>query len=104
MPSIASRPCPPLRLFAVAAAFACAAGTVIAQPLVVNAADSIERLLAAQKGKRVTLKLGPNDELTGIVRSVSPNVVHLGELAGRELFDAAVDIKQGRAVIVRTKN
>jgi hypothetical protein len=103
MPSIASRLSPPLRLFAVAA-LACAAGTVTAQPLVVNADDSIEKLLAAQKGKRVTVKLGPNDELTGVVRSVSPNVVHLGELAGRELFDAAVDIKQVRAVIVRTKN
>jgi hypothetical protein len=104
MPSIASRLSRPLRLFAVTAAIACAAGTVTAQPLVVNADDSIEKLLAAQKGKRVTVKLGPNDELTGVVRSVSPNVVHLGELAGRELFDAAVDVRQVRAVIVRTKN
>ena len=104
MPSIAFRLSPQLRLLAVAAACACATGAVTAQPLVVNADDSIEKLLAAQKGKRVTVKLGPNDELTGIVRTVSPHVVHLGELAGRELFDAAVDIKQVRAVIVRTKN
>ena len=87
-------------------ALACtlAAGVAGAQPLVVNADDSIEKLLAAQKGKRVTVKLGPNDELTGVVCSVTPNVLHLGELAGRELFDAAVDVKQVRAVIVRTKN
>jgi hypothetical protein len=88
----------------LAAAFALASGVAFAQPLVVNPDDSIERLLAAQKGKRVTVKLGPNDELTGVVRSVSPTVLHLGELAGRELFDAAVDIRQVRAVIVRTKN
>ena len=81
-----------------------AAGVSGAQPLVVNADDSIEKLLAAQKGKRVTVKLGPNDEITGVVRSVTPNVLHLGELAGRELFDAAIDVKQVRAVIVRTKN
>ena len=94
----------PLRRYALAAAFACAAGLATAQPLVVNADDSIEKLLAAQKGKRVTVKLGPNDELTGVVRSVTPAIVHLGELAGREFFDAAVDLKQMRAVIVRTKN
>lgn len=93
-----------LRLLALAAACACAASFASAQPLVVTADDSIEKLLAAQKGKRVTVKLGPNDELTGVVRTVSPNVLHLGELAGRELFDAAIDIKQVRAVIVRTKN
>jgi len=104
MPSIAFHLFRPLRRFALAAMLACAPGFAFAQPLVVNADDSIEKLLAAQKGKRVTVKLGPNDELTGVVRSVTPNVVHLGELAGRELFDAAVDIKQVRAVIVRTKS
>lgn len=91
-----------LPLLALACTFA--AGVACAQPLVVNADDSIEKLLAAHKGKRVTVKLGPNDELTGVVRSVTPNVLHLGELAGREFFDAAIDVKQVRAVIVRTKN
>ena len=104
MASPASRPSRPIRLVALAAACAFASGIASAQPLVVNADDSIEKLLAAQKGKRVTVKLGPNDELTGVVRSVTPSVVHLGELAGREFFDAAVDLKQVRAVIVRTKN
>jgi hypothetical protein len=91
-------------LCALAVAFALSASVSIAQPLVVGADDTLEKLLAAQKGKRVTVKLGPNDELTGVVRAVTPNVVHLGELTGREFFDAAVDIKQIRAVIVRTKN
>ncbi len=104
MASIAFRPLHPLRTSVLALALAFASSLAFAQPLVVNADDSIEKLLAAQKGRRVTVKLGPNDELTGVVRSVSPNVVHLGELAGREFFDAAVDIKQVRAVIVRTKN
>lgn len=102
MPTLASRIA---RSFAtVTLLVALVPATSIAQPLVVNADDSIEKLLAAQKGKRVTVKLGPNDELTGIVRSVSPNLVVLGELTGREFFDAAVDVKQVRAVIVRTKN
>ena len=81
-----------------------APAAALAQGLTVNADDTIEKLLVAQKGKRVTVKLGPNDELTGVVRNVTPNVVHLSELAGREFFDAAVDVKQVKAVIVRTRN
>ena len=91
-------------LCALAVAIALSANVSVAQPLVVNTDDTLERLLVAQKGKRVTVKLGPNDELTGMVKTVTPNLVHLGELSGREFFDAAVDMKQIRAVIVRTKN
>ena len=91
-----------VRLIALAAALAASAS--LAQPLTVNADDTIEKLLTANKGKRVTLKLGPGDELTGVVKAVTPNVVHLSELAGREFFDAAVDVKSVRAVIVRTRN
>jgi hypothetical protein len=96
----------PLRALAVAVAvaFALSVSASIAQPLVVTADDTLEKLLTAHKGKRVTVKLGPNDELTGVVKAVTPNVVHLSELTGREFFDAAVDMKQIRAIIVRTKN
>jgi hypothetical protein len=102
MPSIASRTACSIAPLALAAALAGASGFAMAQPLVVHADDSIEKLLAAHK--RVTVRLGPNDELTGVVKSVSSNVVHLGELSGREFFDAAVDVKQVRAIIVRTRN
>ena len=93
-----------IALCTLAAAFALAATASIAQPLVAGPDDTLETLLAAQKGKRVTVKVGSNDELTGVVKAVTPNVVHLGELTGRELFDAAVDLRQIRAPIVRTKN
>lgn len=93
-----------LPLYALAVAFALIANVSIAQPLVVNTDDTLEKLLVAQKGKRVTVKLGPNDELSGVIKAVTPNIVHLGELTGREFFDAAVDLKQIRALIVRTKN
>ena len=98
-------PAPSRFLAGVALASALAlALPLAAQPLTVAADDTIEKLLAAHKGKRVTLKLGPGDELTGVVKAVTPNVVHLSELAGREFFDAAVDVKSVRAVIVRTRN
>ena len=88
----------------VAAAAVAVCSVTLAQPLNVNADDTIEKLLVAHKGKRVTVKLGPNDELTGVVKTITPNIVVLSELTGREFFDAAVDVKQVRAVIVRTRN
>lgn len=92
------------RCAAAAVALSLVASLACAQALDLRADDTIEKLLAAHKGKRVTIKLGPNDELTGVVKSVTPNLVHLGELVGREFFDAAVDVRQVRAVIVRTRN
>lgn len=95
---------PSLAAFGLAIAAALPLPPALAQALTVSADDTIEKLLAAQKGKRVTVKLGPNDELTGVVKNVTPGVVHLSELAGREFFDAAVDLKAVKAVIVRTRN
>ena len=76
---------------------------IAAQTFTVSQDDTLEKLLVAQKGKRVTVKLGPSDELTGVVKVVSPKVVHLSEIAGREFFDAVIDTQRIVAVIVRTK-
>ena len=93
----------PVPLAAVLLAAALCLPAAGAQTLTVGADDTVEKVLAAQKGKRVTVKLGPGDELTGIVKLVTPQVVHLGEIAGRELFDAVVDTRRVVAVLVRTK-
>jgi hypothetical protein len=90
----------------IAAAFLAAlvsAAPLHAQTFSVVAGDTVEKVLAAQKGKRVTVKLGPGDELTGVVKFVTPEVVHLSEIAGREFFDAVVDTRRIVAVLVRTK-
>ena len=96
-----------LPLAALALAYALAVPPALAQPaaqpLAVGADATVEKVLVAQMGKRVTLKLGPGDELTGTVKLVTPKVVHLGEIAGREFFDAVVDTTRIVAVVVRTK-
>ena len=92
-----------LPIAAVLVAAALHLPTVHAQALSVAADDSVEKVLAAQKGKRVTVKLGPGDELTGVVKLVTPQLVHLGEIAGSEFFDAVVDTKRVVAVLVRVK-
>ena len=71
--------------------------------LQVGAGDTVESVLKAQNGKRVTLRLRSNQELTGIVRTSNARVVQLGALSGREFFDAVVPLEAIDAVIVRTK-
>jgi len=73
-----------------------------AQELGITANDSIQTVLAAQKGKRVTLRVG-GAELTGIVREATARLVVLGAVTGREFFDAAVPLEKVEAVLVRTK-
>lgn len=80
-------------------------GPAAAETVVLNIGsdDEIEDVLAAQQGKRVTVKLGSGEELTGIVRTVTDDLLHLGGLTGREYFDAVIDIDAVAAVIIRTQ-
>lgn len=90
-------------LLAFLVASACIAGPAASQSPAIAPGDTVVKVLASQTGKRVTLKLGPGDEITGTVKLVTPEVVHLSEVAGREFFDAVVDAKRVVAVIVRVK-
>ncbi len=71
--------------------------------LVVGQSDTIRSVLAAQVGKPVTLKLDSGEELTGTVRTVGEHVAHLEKLAGKDFFDAVVDVEEVAAVIVRAR-
>ena len=76
---------------------------VQAQELSIAASDTVQSLLAARKGKSVTVRTSGGQELTGTVRDVSAKLVVLGGLSGREFFDAAVPLEKIEAVVVRTK-
>jgi hypothetical protein len=71
--------------------------------LQVGAGDNVESVLKGQTGKRVTLRLRSNQELTGVVRMSNARVVQLGALSGREFFDAVVPLEAIDAVLVRTR-
>ena len=75
-----------------------------AADLDVKASDSVESVLAAQKGKRVTIKTRSGQEITGTVKMVSPKLVQVSQVAGREFFDAVVPLEAVEAVLVRTKD
>jgi hypothetical protein len=65
--------------------------------------DTVKSVLARHVGKRVSLVMGSGPDLTGTVVKVGTGVVHLGELQGREFFDAAVSLDKIGAVVVRTR-
>ncbi|MBL8484931.1 MAG: hypothetical protein JNJ60_22235 [Rhodocyclaceae bacterium] len=74
-----------------------------AETLAIKPADTTQTVLAAQKGKRVTLRLRSGQELTGMLREQSERLVVLESLAGRELFDALIPVDAIEAIIVRGK-
>lgn len=80
-----------------------AAPVSLAQELRIGANDTVQTVLAAQKGKRVTVRVRSGQELTGTVRDVSGRLVQLGAISGREFFDAVVPLDTIDAVLVRTK-
>lgn len=90
--------------FTAVVVLAALSSLVWAQGVPVAAGTTIESILVAQQGKKVTLRLGANDELSGTVKTVTKDVVLLSELTGREFFDAVVDLKSVKAVIVRARN
>jgi hypothetical protein len=80
-------------------------GAAVAQEakLEVRDGDSVRSVLERHAGQRVTLVLQSGPELTGTVVKVTEQVVHLGQLQGREFFDAAVRLDRVSGVVVRVR-
>ena len=75
-----------------------------AQSVTVAPTDTIQSIVSAQKGKRVTLRLRSGQELTGTLRESTDRLVVLAELAGREFFEAVIPVEAVEAVIVRARS
>jgi hypothetical protein len=69
----------------------------------VSGNDTMQSVLTAQKGSRVTVRMRSGQDITGVVRDVSQRVVQIGAVSGREFFDAVVALEAVDAVFVRTK-
>ena len=74
-----------------------------AAPTTIGEGETISSMLASQQGKHLTLKLASGQELSGEVAAVNAHVVYLKELAGREFFDALVNIDDIEAIVLRAK-
>jgi hypothetical protein len=77
----------------------------VARPFQPGLAQSefIRTNLQQMAGKRVTVRLLAGEELTGMVKQVTPYGVQLSELAGKEFFDAIMRLDQISAVIYRAQ-
>ena len=80
-----------------------AATVVFAEAPVVKTGDTLQKVLEGYKGKRVTIRLQGGEELTGRVKFISRELLHLEALNSREFFDAVVDVSRIEALIVRVK-
>ena len=86
----------------IIAALACASAAPAAE-VKLGANDTLQSVLAAQKGTRVTVRLRSGQEFAGIVRESNSRVVQLGALGGKEFFDAVIPLDAVEAVFFRTK-
>jgi hypothetical protein len=77
--------------------------TSFAQEVIITAADTVQSVLNAQKGKRVTVRTRNGQELTGTVREANAKIIVLGTLSGRDFFDAVVPIEAVDAILIRIK-
>ena len=87
----------------VAALLVAGTTVVFAEAPVLKAGDTLNSVLEGYKGKRVTIRLQGGEELTGRVKFISKELLHLEGLNGREFFDAVVDVSRIEALIVRVK-
>jgi len=92
-----------MRAIAVLFATLLLATSASAQGLAITPDDTTRSVIAAHKGKRVTLRLRGGEELSGVVRDATERLVVIGELSGREFFDAVVPLDAVEAVIVRVR-
>jgi len=79
-------------------------GVAADQPMTVGSGDTVRTVLAKLVGKKVALRMKDGGELAGTVKTLGNHMVHLGALREREFFDAAVELNEISAVIVRTRD
>ena len=92
-----------MRLLVIAVLGVAVSSQAYAQGVTVSATDTTQSVVAAQKGKRVTLRLRSGQELSGMVRTTSDKLVVLESVSGREFFDVVIPVDAVEAVLIRTK-
>lgn len=77
---------------------------VFAEGLTIRPGDSIQKILEEQKGKQVIIRLANGEEMAGKVRSITKELVLLGELAGRDYYDGVIEVGNISAVLIWAKD
>ena len=73
------------------------------KPPEVKDGDTLYSLLDGYRGKRITVRIQGGAELTGKIKTLSKELLHLAELSGREYYDAVVPVQKIDSLIVRSR-
>ena len=68
-----------------------------------NAGVTLADNLAALKGKTATIYLASGQSMTGIVKDVKDNVLHLEKISQKEFYDAIIRVDSISAVEARVR-
>jgi len=61
-------------------------------------------VLAERTGKRTTLRMQSGEDIEGTIVHVGDGLVHVSKLAGKDFYDAMVNIDRISAVIVKVRD
>ncbi len=70
----------------------------------IKANSTMREVLAERTGKRATLRMQSGEDIEGTIVLVGNGLVHVSRLAGKDFFDAVVNIDRISAVIVRVRD
>jgi hypothetical protein len=65
--------------------------------------DTMQSILQKNVGQTVELRLKAGEKIGGKVEKLGDKLVHLSQVTGAEFYDAAVEIAEISAVVVRAK-
>jgi small nuclear ribonucleoprotein (snRNP)-like protein len=68
-----------------------------------NTAIPLTDNLIAMKGKTVSVSLSSGQTMTGVVKDVQNNLLHLEKLSQKEFYDALIRLDQINAIEVRAR-
>jgi hypothetical protein len=68
-----------------------------------QSSDTMQSVLQKNVGQTVELRMKSGEKIGGKLEKLGDKLVHLSHLTGAEYYDAAVDINDVSAVIVRAK-
>ncbi|MCP5169472.1 MAG: hypothetical protein H6999_06905 [Hahellaceae bacterium] len=76
---------------------------VSAEALSMSETETVTTLLVTRKGTAVTLKLSSGQEISGKVKAVNKNLVHIANISGKEYFDGFIPLSKIEAVEIRNR-
>lgn len=71
-------------------------------PLLIEPGDSLDNALRQAVGRQVIIKLTSGEDIEGTLTAVGKDILHLEQLARRELFRAVVPLGAVAAFLYRT--